>query len=231
MTSTAALPLEGTLGDRSLLNALTIAAARHAYCTVQIAGNQLSGEIQIANGAILIENAGDPAARQECIDSVFSLVRLSITQSGAFRLTPLTNMMNADATARLQISAAIKSATQPAGQPDPAVQPVPQPEPVAQVATTPASQPIAEAPVAAPTPAVSTAPAQQAPSTSTSHTAGRVPAPEGRRLRASQIRQILRDGGSISDYLPPEPVVEVADEQSPTRDGALRELITQLASN
>ena len=231
MTPAASLPLEGTLGDNSLLSLLATAAARHAYCTVQIAGNQLSGEIQIANGAIVIENPGDAVARQKSIDSVFALVRLSTTQSGAFRLTPLTNLANADSTARLQMSAAIDSATQPAGQPDPAVQPVPQPEPVAQVATTPASQPIAEAPVAAPTPAVSTAPAQQAPSASTSHTTGHVPAPEGRRLRASQIRQILRDGGSISDYLPPEPVVEVADEQSPTRDGALRELITQLASD
>ena len=123
------LPLQGTLGDNSLVETLAAAAQRSAYCAVQIAGNEMTGEIQLANGAIVIADAGDANGRQRAIETIFSLIRLSKAQSGAFRLTPLTNLANADATARLQVSAAIEGAAREssgaaATTPTPAVAPV-----------------------------------------------------------------------------------------------------------
>ena len=62
-------------------------------------------------------------------------------------------------------------------------------------------------------------------------TATRLPAapmPSARRVRASQLRQILRDGGSLDDHLPGAPTEKSG---STSRSSALRELIGQLAND
>lgn len=222
MTEPNGLALSGALGGDNLLNALRAAAQLNTYATVQIAGAPTSGEMHLANGEILITDAADPAQRQQAFATIFGLIQASQTESGAFRFVPLSNVSHADSVPRIQVAAAISSASQGANQPAPtapAAAPVAA-APAATSAPTPAAEPIASP---APSPAVAPVPAP-----SPIHASTAPPAAPERRIRASQLRKLLREGGSINDHLPQTP--EVAST-APSRSSALRELIGQLATD
>lgn len=51
------------------------------------------------------------------------------------------------------------------------------------------------------------------------------------RIRASQLRRILREGGNISDYLPQQPTTQDRSSEAASRSNALKELIGQLAAD
>lgn len=225
MTPNDALPLQGTLGNSGLIDALRLASQQQTYCSIQVAGAPTSGEIHLANGQILIKGAADPNQRQQEINAVFAMLRASLSESGAFRLVPLSHSPNADSTPRMAVEAAIYSAT---------TNPTTESAPPAAVPTQPVAAPTADqSPATAQAPS-SAAPAldlaaepvvtvQTPPATSTTQ-------PE-RRIRASQLRKILRSGGSISEHLPTEPESTTAPGAEPNRNAALRELIGQLATN
>lgn len=118
-------------------------------------------------------------------------------------LAPLSNIPNADATPRIQVEAAIMSATKTAA-PAPTAASIP-----AGTAAPAAATHVIDVADPSPTPVAAMAP-QESP----------------RRIRASQLRRILREGGSLEEHLPEEPK-ELAG--TPSRGSALRELIGQLA--
>lgn len=222
MTPSDSLPLSGTLGNSGLIDALRLAAQQNTYCTIQVAGAPTSGEIHLASGQILIKGAADPEHRQHEINAVFAMLRASLSESGAFRLVPLSHSPNADSTPRIAVEAAVYSATTnpTTASAPPAATPA-QPVAAAQSAVAPAPA----APIGAP---AATAQAQPGPPVLTP--AANAAQPE-RRVRASQLRKILRSGGSISEHLPTEATESTASGEQPTRNAALRELIGQLATD
>ena len=223
MTANEALALSGTLGSSALLDALRRIASQHTYCTIQVANGALTREIHLANGEILISNAADPAKRQQEIDAVFEIIRNSLSGTGAFRLVPLSNVPNADSSPRIQVEAAIMTATRLPAAPMPSAAPAP-------VAPAPAAgTPASAAPaVSAPAPTAGDAPVAPTPLTPPTAETSAAPEEPSRRVRASQLRQILRDGGSLNDHLPGAPTERSG---STSRSSALRELIGQLAND
>ena len=221
MTANEALALSGTLGSSALLDALRRIASQHTYCTIQVANGALTREIHLANGEILISNAADPAKRQQEIDAVFEVILNSLSGTGAFRLVPLSNVPSADSSPRIQVEAAIMTATRLPAAPMTSAAPVAP----APAAGTPESGAPA---VSTPAPTAGDAPVAPTPLTPPTAETSAAPEEPSRRVRASQLRQILRDGGSLNDHLPGAPTERSG---STSRSSALRELIGQLAND
>lgn len=221
MTPEIPLPLSGLLGNSSLIDTLRNAATLHAYCTIQVAGSPTSGEISMANGHILLEDAADPTLRKQAMEQILTVIGASFRESGAFRLVPLSNTKNADSLVRLQVEAAIQSAMArasgaPAAPPATPVLPAsPTPLQTAPLGTAPA-QPTVDAP--------------RKPATATAATPQRKQQPV-RRVRASQLRKVLQEGGTLSEHLPETQETAPRPDAPVSRSAALRELIGQLATD
>ena len=224
MNPTDALTLSGTLGNSALVDTLRLAAQQNTYCTIQVAGAPTSGEIHLANGQILIKGAADPDQRQQEINAVFAMLRASLSETGAFRLVPLSHSPSADSTPRMAVEAAIYSAT---------TNPTAAPAQTSPAATAPA-------PAAPASAASTTAPADVATPTplrppaddpATAVVTPQATAQPERRVRASQLRKILRSGGSITEHLPTASEAPTGASEQPDRNAALRELIGQLATD
>lgn len=230
MTDTP-LPLSGELGGRDLFEVLEIAAARNAYCTIQIVGSTGTSELFVANGQIMVPNATAPdvASRQRALESVMTILRSAPTDSGAFRLVPLSGVPNADSIPRIQVATALQRVGHThSPQAATSVRTPALPHPQTVPTTAQAERPAQVSAPTTPQPALAAAGAALKPTNGVGRSDHQAP----RRFRASQLRRILREGGNLSEHLPEPPRTDqVVDTREPQRAEALRSLIGELASD
>ena len=212
----------------TLVEELRRAAVAHAYCRIELAQPAGSGFV-VANGQLVIGvplAAGEtPSVQHATIVAARTLLAGAIAAQTTFRISPLVDVPNADALPHVAIDSLLPTVAEPGVSATNATDSALPPPPIS-APPVPSQAPMSEPALLSPSATTAPAPpvADVAP-TPSRPLADEVPP---RRIRASQLRRILREGGSLDDHLgeAPQPATEI----EPSRSAALRELIGELAS-